>query len=73
MPCMKCSNGKWKYGVHGRCQFDTLAACKAAAAAIHVKEKVVDTPCNKSCECVCKSHITEENYDRISKNQSQSL
>lgn len=39
MPCMKCANGKWKYGANGNCQFDTLAACKAAAAAIHI-----DTP-----------------------------
>ena len=39
MPCIKCANGKWKYGEHGNCQFDTLAACKAAAAAIHI-----DTP-----------------------------
>ena len=38
MPCMKCANGKWKYGVHGNCQFDTLAACKAAAAAIHIND-----------------------------------
>ena len=38
MPCMKCSNGKWKYGVHGNCQFDTLDACNAAAAAIHIQE-----------------------------------
>ena len=37
MPCMKCANGKWKYGERGRCVFDTLAACKAAAAAIHIK------------------------------------
>jgi len=36
MPCMKCANGKWKYGEGGNCVFDTLAACKAAAAAIHV-------------------------------------
>ena len=36
---MKCSNGKWKYGVSGSCVFDTLAACKAAAAAIHIKPK----------------------------------
>ena len=35
---MKCSNGKWKYGEHGNCQFDTLAACNAAAAAIHIQE-----------------------------------
>lgn len=39
MPCMKCANGKWKYGEGGKCVFDTLAACKAAAAAIHI-----DTP-----------------------------
>ena len=38
MPCMKCSNGKYKYGLHGNCQFDTLAACKKAAAAIHIQE-----------------------------------
>lgn len=36
MPCMKCANGKWKYGEHGNCVFDTLAACKASAAAIHI-------------------------------------
>ena len=36
---MKCKNGKWKYGEHGNCQFDTLAACKAAAAAIHIQDK----------------------------------
>jgi hypothetical protein len=35
---MQCSNGKYKYGVHGNCQFDTLAKCKAAAAAIHIHE-----------------------------------
>jgi len=38
MPCMKCSNGKYKYGEHGNCVFDTLAACKKAAAAIHIQE-----------------------------------
>ena len=38
MPCIKCNNGKWKYGQHGRCQFDTLSACKAAEAAIHARE-----------------------------------
>ena len=38
MPCMKCSNGKWKYGASGNCQFDTLEACHAAEAAIHIQE-----------------------------------
>ena len=42
MPCMKCANGKWKYGERGRCQFDTLKACKAAEAAIHAKPKPKD-------------------------------
>lgn len=35
---MQCSNGKYKYGVHGNCQFDTLTSCQAAAAAIHIHE-----------------------------------
>ena len=39
MPCMKCANGKYKYGEGGRCQFDTLKACRAAEAAIHAKPK----------------------------------
>ena len=39
MPCMKCSNGKYKYGEHGKCVFDTLQACKDAAAAIHIQDK----------------------------------
>ena len=49
MPCMKCSNGKWKYGLHGNCVFDTLAACKAAAAAIHIKPKNNDDEPCPSC------------------------
>jgi len=39
MPCIKCSNGKYKYGEKGRCQFKTLEACKRAAAAIHAEDK----------------------------------
>ena len=38
MPCYKCSNGKYKYGQRGNCQFDTLESCKAAEAAIHARE-----------------------------------
>jgi hypothetical protein len=40
MPCIKCSNNKWKYGEKGNCQFKTLKACNAAAAAIHAKEDI---------------------------------
>ena len=39
---MKCANGKWKYGAGGSCVFDTLAACKAAAAAIHIQNPAKD-------------------------------
>jgi len=44
MPCMKCANGKYKYGEHGNCVFDTLAACKQAAAAIHIQEDKTMNP-----------------------------
>jgi hypothetical protein len=38
MPCIKCNNGKYKYGERGRCQFDTLEACHKAEQAIHARE-----------------------------------
>lgn len=38
MPCYKCSNGKYKYGQNGNCQFDTLEACHKAEQAIHARE-----------------------------------
>jgi hypothetical protein len=38
MPCIKCSNGKWKYGARGNCQFDTEKQCHEAEAAIHIQE-----------------------------------
>ena len=39
MPCYKCSNGKWKYGEKGNCQFDTLGSCEAAERAIHARKR----------------------------------
>lgn len=48
MPCMKCSNGKWKYGEHGNCQFDTLEQCQAAAAAIHINDTIAAAPEDKT-------------------------
>jgi hypothetical protein len=39
---MKCSNGKYKYGAKGKCVFDTLEACKRAAAAIHIQDKDIE-------------------------------
>jgi hypothetical protein len=57
---MKCSNGKYKYGANGNCQFDTLDACHAAAAAIHIQEGKDMQPMNShhdaTCQCAsCKS------------------
>jgi hypothetical protein len=58
MPCMKCSNGKWKYGERGACQFDTLAACKAAAAAIHIKDEMpLPTIKYHDDTCMCASCV----------------
>ena len=30
MPCLRCDNGKWKWGKGGRCQYETKADCEAA-------------------------------------------
>jgi hypothetical protein len=51
---MKCANGKWKYGEHGNCQFDTLAACHAAAAAIHIQEGKDMLPTNPHHDATCQ-------------------
>lgn len=39
MPCYKCSNGKWKYGQNGNCQFDTKEDCKKAEIAINIQKQ----------------------------------
>jgi hypothetical protein len=52
MPCMRCSNGKYKYGAHGNCQFDTLSQCRQAEQAIHARENVKDTGAHPmTCDC----------------------
>lgn len=50
MPCMKCANGKWKYGKKGKCQFTSKAQCEKASAAIHAnkpKQKVAEATTTK--------------------------
>jgi len=37
MPCIKCSNKKWRYG-SGNCIYPTKKKCEEAAAAIHANE-----------------------------------
>jgi len=57
MPCFKCSNGKWKYGENGNCQFDTLKACREAEQAIHARENQPKKQrkdmgcCHPDCQC----------------------
>ena len=41
MPCMKCNNGKWKYGERGKCVFLTKERCEKARQAIHASEQAV--------------------------------
>jgi hypothetical protein len=53
MPCYKCSNGKYKYGQRGNCQFDTLGACQEAEQAIHARE-------NRKGETVAKKPYDKE-------------
>lgn len=63
MPCYKCSNGKYKYGERGRCQFDTLSACEAAKRAIHAQEgrkyitksEYFSEPC-EACDSELENH-----------------
>ena len=59
MPCYKCNNGKYKYGERGRCQFDTLEACRAAEAAIHARENqpkhLAKTKCGCGQDCGCQN------------------
>lgn len=42
MPCMKCNNGKWKYGRGGKCVFKTKALCEKAEAAIHAGKSMLE-------------------------------
>jgi len=61
MPCLKCSNNKYKYGKKGKCIYDTLKECQEAAAAIHAQENQTSLfrleevlkylNFNKSCDC----------------------
>lgn len=55
MPCMKCNNGKWKYGKRGKCIYDTLEKCKEAAAAIHAQDKNQDKKKNNDIQSTNKT------------------
>lgn len=56
MPCFKCSNGKYKYGQRGRCQFDTLGACEAAERAVHAQENKINENTNSTSKQRTNKH-----------------
>lgn len=49
MPCIKCSNGKWRYGEHGKCVFDTYEQCRRAEIAIIIDDKKLPTLADCGC------------------------
>lgn len=69
MPCMKCSNGKWKYGKHGKCVFDTLEACQAAAAAIHIQDKSLEGANDEPCCGKCNEELSMQDlFNQVNTN-----
>ena len=42
MPCIKCKDGKYKFGKSGDCKYDSLAECEAANQTYDIVELVVD-------------------------------
>jgi hypothetical protein len=38
MPCMKCSNGKWKWGSRGDCRYNSREECERANRGRHEEE-----------------------------------
>lgn len=62
MPCMKCSDGKWRYGNKGKCEFHTKEKCESAESAIHIRENggSVQENCGKlaSSPAISTSSIT---------------
>jgi hypothetical protein len=61
---MRCSNGKYKYGEHGNCNFDTLAKCQEAEQAIHAREGAKDYGHPVNCECPgCMGYSASDAYN----------
>ena len=57
MTCTKCISGKWRYGEHGACVFDTLEECELAAATIEKNKKNKKCSCGwtpNTCKCKCR-------------------
>jgi hypothetical protein len=34
MPCIKCTEGKWKWGTNGKCIYNSKSECEKAGLAI---------------------------------------
>lgn len=62
MPCIKCENGKYKYGNNGQCKYDTKAECERAN-----KDKYEETkPPTKVVELVIEENNESLTIDAIS-------
>ena len=62
MPCIKCDNGKYKYGNNGQCKYDTKAECERAN-----KDKYEETkPLTKVVELVIEENNESLTIDAIS-------
>ena len=44
MPCYKCENGKYKFGLSGACTYDTKAQCEAANKDYYAEQTYDDYP-----------------------------
>ena len=60
MPCIKCNNGKWRYGEHGKCVFDTYEKCRAAEIAIIIDDKNLNLPNLADCGCYDSKELDEK-------------
>ena len=63
MPCVKCSNGKWRLG-SGQCMYKTLEACKKAERAYHASK---DGENDREFGSELESQHKEVSSDRIAR------
>lgn len=70
MPCMKCANGMYKYGLHGKCIYPTLAACERAAIAIRIPKKEIIEECLDCQGCSGGLNLNKQTNTYIEKDLS---
>tara|TARA_R100000231_G_scaffold41487_1_gene36218 strand:- start:851 stop:1894 length:1044 start_codon:yes stop_codon:yes gene_type:complete len=61
MPCYKCENGKYKFGLSGACTYDTKAQCEAANKDYYAEQTYDDYPQSASNNAKRAIKYKEEN------------